>query len=260
MLLRLCAILIASITISCGKFESHKAGSNAFSSVDAATAAESCPNRLGGTWGEPGRIPYGCALPASMTASLHAQNAAYVVDDAKDKKPETHRYAKVMYVLLTNYSVAYFQRREPGATAADVQGWLDLTLTMFYQESGWTQYRLGKDGLFRFFKGDSYNGFGIGQIDRRSHKKFIQTGQVYEMGPHITYAFDLIYKNRKKAKEKPCAGKTDIESLNRSAWAMYNGGPGSKCRWTYNSKWAENDRGFFQKYKDQPWEKFLAAN
>jgi hypothetical protein len=96
------------------------------------------------------------------------------------------------------------------------------------------------------------------QIDDRSHKKFIKSGNAYDLSSNLTYGLDLLYTLRETALRKPCGkkGKT-AEAVSRSVYSAYNGGPGSRCRWTKNSKWSRNDQQFLEKYRARLWEKSM---
>jgi hypothetical protein len=240
-------LLIAAITMACSQSEA-KSGLN-----------QSCQNKLSGTW-KFGRAPVGCVIASHLSQPLESKYKPLTFNETQSLKSEEVRFTNQMYDFLVDYSAAYLKRREPGASVADVNGWTKLVLSTVHQESYWTQYRLGKDSLFRIFRGDGGHGYGLMQIDDRWHKEFIRSNAAFDINPNLLYGLDMLYGMRVKVLKKPCSGKKDIDSVNRSTYSAYNGGAGSKCRWLKNGKWAANDKGFWQKYRDQLWEKTMQAS
>lgn len=244
---KLYILLMGAITIACGS--SNRA--------DAASSTAACHRKLGGNW-EFGRAPYGCAISDEQARALSGKYLDLTYGDAKQKTEESPRFATSMYHFLMEYSTAYLKRREPNVTPADVANWNRLVLSIAHQESFWTQYRLGKDNVFRFFRGDHGHGYGLMQVDDRWNKRFISSGEVFDLHKHFVYALDEVYRNRSRIKAKPCGGLTDVDSVNRSVFSAYNGGPASKCRWTNpGHRWSRNDKNFHQKYVDRAWEKVV---
>lgn len=248
MLNKVLLVVIGAITIACGKEAEARSG-----------LGQPCRDKLSGAW-EFGRAPNGCTLTSSQNNDLEEKYKEIVYDENKSKTTEVKRYTTDMYSFLTDFATAYYKRREPSATDADVTAWNRLILTTAHQEGYWSQYRIGKDNLFRFFRGDGGHGYGMMQVDDRWHKQFILSNKVFDLSQHLVYSMDMLYDLRKKAKRKPCSGKTDAASINRTAWSAYNGGPASKCRWTRSSRWSRNDKGFWEKYQNQSWEQIIATN
>jgi len=238
-------LLVGFVTIACSPSEAKSSG---------------CAQKLQGTWAF-GRAPYGCAMSSSIAKPLESQYHELAYNDTNSGSGEDKRFTSTMHDFLANYAKDYYQRRKPSATENEVESWTRLVLATANQESYWTQYRYGRDSLFRILKGDGNHGYGLMQIDDRSHQQFINSGKVYDINPHMIYALDMLYDMRDKAAKKPCSGHSDADSLNRSAYSAYNGGPGSKCRWLdSHSRWASNDRGFWDKYSQRLWEKNLVAS
>jgi hypothetical protein len=227
-----------------------------YETVEAKTNA--CSQKLSGTW-EFGQAPYGCAISADISQPLQSKYPSLVYDEKQDKS-EAFRFTNEMYNYLIDYSTAYFKRRSPNASDAEIDQWNHLVLSVVHQESYWTQYRKGKDGLFRFFRGDGGHGYGMMQIDDRWHKEVIRNKKVYDIGSHFIYALDILYSGRTTAKKKPCGSKRDIASIDRSTYAIYNGGSRARCRWQNSaSKWSKNDKNFLEKYTNRSWEKVIVA-
>lgn len=217
-----------------------------------------CHNRLAGEW-EFGRAPYGCEISNSTASPLTHTYSSLIFDDGAARDGETRRYTKEMFLFLMDYSVAYFKRRSPEASQQTINQWTHLVLATAHQESYWTHYRLGGDNVFRFFKGDYNHGYGLMQVDERSHRAFINSGKVFDLTQHFVYALDILYDSRAAAIKKPCAGGADADSINRSAYSGYNGGSSAKCRWKNpEHRWAKNDKNFYTKYRSKEWEDIVA--
>lgn len=241
--------LIGSIFGACGKLEAKKTSRSATTS--------SCTQKLNGKW-EFGRAPFGCAMNPALAAAMANDYKTLVFDENKSADEEKKRFVREMHSFMTDYSLAYFKRREPTATAEETDNWRLLVLATAHQESYWTQYRFGQDSLFRFFRGDNGHGYGMMQIDDRWHKEFIKSQKVFDLEQHFIYALDMLYDARKSVLKSPCGSNTTGENLNRSIYSIYNGGPRSKCRWqSAGDKWSRNDKGFLEKYKSKAWEKDL---
>lgn len=216
-----------------------------------------CHNRLAGEW-EIGRAPFGCEIAYNTALPLTQNYPSLIFDDGAQRANETKRYTKEMYNFLMDYSVAYFKRRSPEAPQSAIEKWTHLVLATAHQESYWTHYRLGGDNIFRFFKGDYDHGYGLMQVDARSHRVFINSGKVFDITQHFLYALDILYDSRAAALKKPCANAADPDSINRSAYSGYNGGLTAKCRWKNPShRWARNDKNFYDKYRSKEWEDII---
>lgn len=215
-----------------------------------------CANRLGGAGGF-GRASYGCAMPPDLAIAMSADYKQVAYNEQASSADETKRFVTTMHNYISEFATAYLKRREPDAKDEDVENWRQLILATAHQESYWTQYRAGKDGVFRFLRGDGGHGYGMMQVDDRWHREFIASKKVYDLDQHLIYTLDMLYDTRKDVLAKPCGGETNGETINRSIYSAYNGGPRSKCRWQRGSKWSKNDSGFFEKLTGKKWEKEL---
>jgi hypothetical protein len=252
---KLTLTIVALLLTACGKFEAARRLSPHGSSK--AGLGQACSKKLSGKW-DFGYASYGCAMPASAAIKAEVEFKTYVLNESVELTTEKTRFAKEMYSFLSDYSQEYLKRREPDATNEDIDAWTLLILATAHQESYWTQYRLGEDQFFRFFRGDGGHGYGLMQVDDRWHKSFIRSEKVYDLNAHMIYAMDLLYENRKIIKKSPCSGASTNDDLNRSIYSAYNGGAKSKCRWQNSSHvWARNDKNFYTKYTEKSWEKAI---
>lgn len=239
--------IIGGILTSCGKFEAQKSSK---------TSTSGCSQKLNGVW-EFGRAPYGCVMSGMSSLSVMATYKDVVYNETQVSDGEKKRFVTEMHSFISDYATAYLKRREPDATAEAIETWRQLILATAHQESYWTQYRYGNDRVFRFFRGDGGHGYGLMQIDDRWHKDFLKSKQVFDLEKHLIYALDMLYDTRKSVLKNPCGDVTG-DSLNRSIYSAYNGGPKAKCRWqSAGNKWSKNDKGFFDKLNGKAWEKEL---
>lgn len=239
------------LSTACGKFEAITSpGKN----KQSATAV--CTHKLTGGGGF-GRASFGCAMAPELASSLYHNYQNLTFNEKQSTTTENKRFVEEMHAFITEFATAYLKRREPEATDEDMENWRQLILATAHQESFWTQYRLGKDGLFRFLRGDGGHGYGMMQVDDRWHKEFISSKKVFDLEQHMIYTLDMLYDTRKDVLGKPCGGEQTGEAINRSIYSAYNGGPRSKCRWQQSSRWSQNDIGFYEKLSGKRWEKEL---
>lgn len=196
-------------------------------------------------------------MTPEMSVAMSAEYKQLTYDEKQVSDGERKRFVTEMHSYISDFATAYLKRREPEAKDEDLETWRQLVLATAHQESYWTQYRAGKDGLFRFLRGDGGHGYGMMQVDDRWHRDFITSKKVFDLEQHLIYTLDMLYDTRKDVLKKPCGGEATGDTLNRSIYSAYNGGPRSKCRWQQGSKWSKNDIGFFEKLSEKKWEKEL---
>lgn len=160
-----------------------------------------------------------------------------------------------MYPVLRDIGLYYIHRRKPGVSPAEEEGFLAAFLTLATQESNWTHYRYGTDKIMRSMRGDSLHGYGLMQVDDRSHGVAVRSGKGVDLVFNAVYGLDVFYAEWVNSAHASCvSSSSDYKSRARSAWSAYNGGDGSICRWR-NSKspYAEADREFNRKYDARAW-------
>lgn len=248
----LLVFVMATITMACHSSEAKK------QKRLKTQKSTSCSGRLSGRW-EFGNAPFSCMISAKIAAPLRQKYTDITFNDLAETNSERRRYMDNLHKMITESSKLYLERREPNASPDEISGWVRLNLATAHQESYWSNYRIGRDNKFRFFKGDHDHGYGMMQIDDRSHSVFIRSGKVYDLQKQMVYAMDALYSAREKSRSSPCASADlSTESINRSSYSAYNGGPGARCRWTNSQhRWSKNDRGFLKKYEAQEWNSFL---
>lgn len=213
----------------------------------------SCLNQLSGSWNF-GTAPSACNVsPAQSTAFVKGQYSPVLFrDGAATARTD---YMSELYPVARELGTYYIKRRNPNVSGAELNGFLAGFYALLNQESFWTHYRLGTDALVRYMRGDSLHGYGIMQVDDRSHSVAIGQGKGVDLIDNMIYGLDIYYSAWVKSASASCvSSSSNYEERARSAWAAYNGGSGSICRWTNpNSAWAANDNGYITKFRARAW-------
>ncbi len=216
-----------------------------------------------------GNAPTACdATPYGDSHRIENFYTPVVFDKSKkDTDTERKRYVTELYALIKGMAAEYIKRRDPDVTQSEIDGWTRAILSLATQESFLSQYRVGDDGRKKFMTGDHGKSFGMMQINQEFHAvRGRDTG--FDLVTNITMGMDILYSGYAQAKKASCIRSTKKNKVTgdmvvtaglRSAYSMYNGGGGEKCRWTNRKdSWYQNDKGYFQKYQDRPWEKYVS--
>jgi hypothetical protein len=149
----------------------------------------------------------------------------------------------------------YIKRRNPNVSQAETDGFLAGFFALLHQETIWTHYRRGQDQILRYMRGDSLHGFGIMQVDDRSHAVALNQGKGVDLVDNMIYGLDVYYAQWVRSANSSCVDSaTNYEQRARAAWSAYNGGPRSICRWTdQSSPHASKDRNYISRYRSQTW-------
>jgi hypothetical protein len=217
--------------------------------------ALTCASKIGGTWNF-GSVPDACSVsPLQAQSTVRSQYGPVLFQDKYTNATGRGEYMSEMYPTVRDMGSYYIHRRNPKVSPSEEDGFLQALFTLASQESEWTHYRLGKDGIVRFMRGDSLHGYGLMQIDDRAHATQVKDGQAVDLAGNMLLGLDQFYSNWVKSAKVACVkSPADYQSRARAAWAAYNGGAGSFCRWTNSkSKWAANDRGFYAHYTSHNW-------
>lgn len=245
---------------------SHTAGGASGSIPDRApseyklTSPLSCLNRISGSWNF-GNVPAACNVRTQQSPDEvqreYAQGAIF--PDAQNNDNSRSQYMTTMYAAVRDLGEYYMRRRNPGADGAEVSGFLRGLYALLTQETLWTHYRRGVDGIIRYMRGDQLYGYGIMQVDQRSHSAALKRGVGGDLIDNMLYGLDIFYSNWVKSATVSCvSSRTDYVARARAAWSAYNGGAGSICRWANSgSKYASFDRSYFSRYQSQPWLAFV---
>lgn len=226
----------------------------------AATGTPACLNKISGTWNF-GSVPQACNVSNLQSADfVRAEYGAVLFRDALASQGGRNLYMGEMYPVLRETAKYYIHRRNPAVSPAEEEAFILALLTLTNQESYWTHYREGTDKLIRFMRGDSLHGFGLMQIDDRSHLAAINSGKGVDLVDNMIYGLDIFYASWLKSASVSCVSSaSNYKDRTRSAWSAYNGGPGQICRWTNpKSPYHQNDVDFNNRYEKQVWRSYIS--
>lgn len=230
---------------------------NAASNIPAPTAGSNftaCNNRsTAGDWSF-GYAPAACNVaPAQSSAYATAQYSPVLFREGKANARKT--YMSEMFPVAREIGTYYIKRRNPKVSAAEINGFLAGFYALLNQETFFTHYRLGADSITRYMRGDSLHGYGIMQVDDRSHSVALNQGKGVDLAENIIYGLDIYYAAWLKSATATCvSAASNYEQRARSAWAAYNGGPSSLCRWTNSSSaHAAKDTAYITKFRAAAW-------
>lgn len=230
------------------------------SSAHAATADYyKCSYREGGEWNY-GRAPNVCAAsPFGPDATVYSTYDDLILLDTAPRTSERIRYVNELSAAIRDAAEYYLKKRKPNVSATELAQWKFAIQLVAAHESRLSHYRKTTDTRLKMMRGDFGHGHGVMQIDDRAHFNPVNTGIAWNLITNLTYAMDIYYAQWERAPSQSCVGtSTNWKARIRSAWAAYNGGPGSICRWTNtNSVWVENDRNFLNMYESQSWKTYL---
>jgi len=188
--------------------------------------------------------------------SVQNQYSPVLFNDASEATAERKDFLSEMYLVLRDVGTSYLLRANPQVSNAELMGFLDGLYALAHQETFWTHYRLGKDQLIRYMRGDGDHGHGLMQVDDRSHVDALRDGRGVDLVYNIMYGLDVYYAAWVKSATSSCVStSTNYKNRARSAWSAYNGGPGKICRWS--SSPTSGDTGYLQKYNQRGWLKYV---
>lgn len=229
-------------------------------SVWAATADYyKCSYKEGGEWNY-GRAPNVCAAsPFGPDSTVYNTYPDLILIDSASRTNERIRYVNELSASIRDAAEYYMKKRKPSVSAAELAQWKFAIQLVAAHESRLSHYRKTTDTRLKMMRGDVGHGHGVMQIDDRAHFNPVNTGIAWNLITNLTYAMDIYYAQWERAPSQSCVSSaTNWKSRIRSAWAAYNGGSGSICRWTNTkSAWAENDKNFLSMYENQSWKTYL---
>jgi hypothetical protein len=219
-----------------------------------------CTYKEGGEWNY-GRTPNVCSANAfGSDATVMSDYPHLIFMDTASRTPERSRYVTEMYALVREAAKYYFAKRKPSASAEEIKQWQLLVQLTAAHESRMSHYRRTVDTRLKMMRGDLGHGHGMMQIDDRGHFNAITNGIAWNLITNVTYGMDILYAQWERAPSQSCYKNSSdkYKARIRSAWAAYNGGPGSICRWTNSSSaWAANDKNFLDMYNNHTWSTYL---
>ncbi len=215
-----------------------------------------CTSKIGGSWNF-GTAPAACNVSPLMTQdSVEAQYSPLLFNEASDVTTERKDFLSEMFSLLRDVGTSYLLRANPQASNEELNGFLEGLYTLAHQETFWTHYRLGKDQMIRYMRGDSDHGHGMMQVDDRSHVAALRNGRGVDLVYNIMYGLDVYYAAWVRAASASCVGSsTNYKNRARAAWSAYNRGPSKLCRWSSSS--TTGDKGYLQKFGQRAWLKYV---
>jgi hypothetical protein len=219
-----------------------------------------CFDAIAGQWAF-GDAPRACSINfMESPAATRSEFNPILFQDASAGDAERARYMGELYPAMRDFAAYYIKRRDPGADAAEVAGFQAALFALAHQESYWTHYRNGADGIVRSMRGDAGHGHGIMQIDDNAHFADVSEGKGVDFAENVVLGLSELYADWVRAGNQACVGSpTNYYTRARAAWAAYNGGPGSVCRFANaSSPWAAHDREFQTKLDAKEWQKYVA--
>ncbi|WP_127716979.1 hypothetical protein [Halobacteriovorax sp. HLS] len=220
-----------------------------------------CPNRTSGDW-EFGRAPDVCDLDSFIDLGyVEDEFENFIFDEDASRETETHRYMNKVYSLIKDVANYYIEKRNPQASAEEVETFLRASFTIGHQESFWTHYRRSGNGDTQLMRsgGDYGHGHGLFQVDDRWHFPAVLDGRAANIVMNMVYSLEEYFHAWQTAPSTNCATESDYISRARSAYSAYNGGLKRICRWTNpNDRWARNDKGWWSKYQRVEWESYVS--
>lgn len=223
--------------------------------LNATTAAFPCAVPLSGDY-KFGTAPKACRVSDMQSpTTVELEYSKVIFHERRVVSGERERYMNALYPVLRDTAKYYIHRRNPRVSPAEEEAFTLGFLTLAHQESVWTHYRRGNDGVIRYMRGDGLHGFGLMQIDDRSHAVNIRAGKGADLMQNIVYGLDIYYSGWIKSIKAVCVNsESNFKNRARAAWSAYNGGPRAICRWA-NRRLAASapDNMYSKKYDSQAW-------
>lgn len=219
-----------------------------------------CQDRVSGSW-KFGVAPSGCnASTFGEDNYVYDHFSTLVFEDQNNPSSETQSYMENLYSVLRDIARYYYSIRKPQAPPEEIQAWVHAVFAMAHQESFWSHYRQASDGKLKQMRGDYGHGHGLVQVDDRWHFVEVNQGIGWDIIQNLKYGLEQFYSGWEKIKSQSCYSRTpNWENQARGAYSYYNGGPSKTCRWSNpGDRWAQNDRGYLEKYQGQTWQRYIS--
>ncbi len=226
---------------------------------------KTCRNLIRGEYkfGEGGD---GCDLSAySNESSVISRYQPLIFDRAQGGESERQEYVTNIVGFLDEVSLRYLERRLPNASSAEKRAWIRAIKAKGHQETYLSHYRDDVDGKLKLVTGDSLASYGMMQIHKKWHS--LQGTEIgVDLTRNVLYALDHYFDLWQDAKRASCVRGHEgsalyFERVARSAYSSYNGGSSQVCRWTNaKDRWAQNDRGYYEKWSQELWLEYLLAS
>lgn len=226
-----------------------------FSAIAADAAQLPCGSPVGGDW-DFGKVPKACDVSPFHTQDfVVSQYGPILFEDARSSENGREVYMNQMYPVARDMAQYYIRRRNPSVSKVEEDAFAHAIFSLVTQESVWTHYRRGEDGLVRSMRGDNLHGYGLMQIDDRYHTEDINKGKGVDLASNMLMGLDEYYANWVRSAGVSCVkSRTDWQARARSAWSAYNGGPGNICRWSKaKNRHAKKDASYKKNYLTKRW-------
>lgn len=219
-----------------------------------------CLDKRGGEW-KFGRAPNICNVDEFIDLPMVEKNfSASIFFDVSERTSERERYMEEVYALIKETAEYFIQTKKPDVSADEKREFTHAAFAIAHQESYWSHYRQALSGHTQYMRGDYGHGHGIMQVDDRWHFEAITSGKASNIVFNMLYSLEEYYSAWKRAPLQKCVkSETNWVARSRAAYSAYNGGPSRICRFANpNDKWARNDKGFYDKYRNKDWEKYIS--
>lgn len=219
-----------------------------------------CSGRVGGSW-KFGTAPYACnGFEFGPDQYILNNFDTFIFDTTNLENTERADYVTNLHALIKGVSKVYLLSRKQ-ALPAEVNAWQHAILATSHQESFMSHYRFYDNEPIKLMRGDFGHGHGLMQVDDRWHFQAVTNAIGWNLIDNLNYAMDMLYSGWQKAATQPCVGSNDNwKNRARAMYSYYNGGPSKVCRFSNpNDRWAQNDKGYLQKYEGQSWERYVQS-
>ena len=158
-----------------------------------------CTNAIGGNWNF-GTAPKSCNVsPLAGTNDIKSQFGVILFNDSQAEATSRQQYLSSMYPVLREMGRYYIQKRNPAVSPNEMKSFVDGLFVLANQESFWSHYRNGTDGIIRYMRGDNLHGHGMMQVDDRSHTAALKQGRGVDLIYNMIYGLDIFYASWMKS-------------------------------------------------------------
>lgn len=217
-----------------------------------------CDDKRGGEWIF-GRAPNICDTDNFIDMTFVERNFQEAIFfDSLERSEERERYMGELYSVIKETAEYFIKTKKVNVSEVEKNEFVHAAFAIAHQESYWSHYRQAISGHTQFMRGDYGHGHGIMQVDDRWHFEAVTSGRASNLIYNMLYSLEEYYTAWKRAPSQSCVkSETNWVARARASYSAYNGGPSRICRFTNpNDKWARNDKGFYDKYKNKAWEKY----
>ena len=108
-------------------------------------------------------------------------------------------------------------------------------------------------------RGDYGHGHGLVQVDDRWHFVEVNQGIGWDIIQNLKYGLEQFYSGWEKIKVSPAIHEHLTGRIKPGSILLLQWGPSKTCRWSNpGDRWAQNDRGYLEKYQGQTWQRYIS--